>query len=172
VLAVITKFHVSLVVDDPLNVRSIYGILSSMAEHIHRLSPEKYAEEQPPRLGVRVLQNGKEKVPCWALNARAVTSLGSEGVAADIVEDVVLGKHTMIYAKVMLIPGIVERCQLSFCYSSLGGEFCPMKVIVGKSKDDCKLHHLQLNPVTFNGEVESSLIPIATSSSGGIKLSH
>jgi hypothetical protein len=64
VLAVITKFHVSLVVDDPLNVRSIYGILSSMAEHIHRLSPEKYAEEQPPRLGVRVLQNGKEKVPC------------------------------------------------------------------------------------------------------------
>jgi hypothetical protein len=44
-----------------------------------------------------------------------VTSLGRECVPRDVVEDVVLGKHTMISAKVALIPGIVEvstRCSI------------------------------------------------------------
>jgi hypothetical protein len=34
----------------------------------------------------------------------------------DVVEDVVLGKQTMICAKVVLIPVIVEWCQLIFGY--------------------------------------------------------
>jgi hypothetical protein len=46
------------------------------------------------------------------MDASTVTSLGCESVVEDIVEDVVLGKHTMIGAKIVLIPGIVERCQL------------------------------------------------------------
>jgi hypothetical protein len=43
-LAVITKFHVSLVVDDPLNVWSIDHILGPMFEHIHQLCLEKYVD--------------------------------------------------------------------------------------------------------------------------------
>jgi hypothetical protein len=39
-LAIIAKLHVRLIVDDPLNVWSIYGILSSMVESKHQLCPE------------------------------------------------------------------------------------------------------------------------------------
>jgi hypothetical protein len=34
-----------------------------------------------------------------------VTSVGSESVAEDVIEDVVLGKHTMICDEVVLFPG-------------------------------------------------------------------
>jgi hypothetical protein len=71
------------------------------------------------------------------------------------VEDVVLGKHTMICTDVVLFPGIVERCQLIFRYSSHATDFWPMKVIVSKGKYCWKLHDLQLKPVAFNCEVES-----------------
>jgi hypothetical protein len=43
-LAIIAKLHVHLIIDDPLNVRSIYGILSSMVENKHQFCPEKYAD--------------------------------------------------------------------------------------------------------------------------------
>jgi hypothetical protein len=43
------------------------------------------------------------------MNSGTVTSLGSEIVVEDVVEDSVLGKQTMSCAKVVLIPGIVER---------------------------------------------------------------
>jgi hypothetical protein len=36
VLAIIAKLHVCLVVDYPLNVWSIYGILSPMVKHKHQ----------------------------------------------------------------------------------------------------------------------------------------
>jgi hypothetical protein len=45
-LAVITKFHVSLVVDDPLNVWSIDHILGPMVEHIHQLCPKNMLMEK------------------------------------------------------------------------------------------------------------------------------
>jgi hypothetical protein len=37
VLSIISKLYVCLVVDDPLNVWSIYHILGPMLEHIHQL---------------------------------------------------------------------------------------------------------------------------------------
>jgi hypothetical protein len=40
VLSLIYKLHVCHIVDDPLNVCSLYGIPSPMVEHIHPLSPE------------------------------------------------------------------------------------------------------------------------------------
>jgi hypothetical protein len=40
-LAIISKIHLSLVVDDPLNVWSIDHILSSMVQHIHNLCLEE-----------------------------------------------------------------------------------------------------------------------------------
>jgi hypothetical protein len=43
-LAIIAKLHVWLIVDGPLNVWSIYGILSSMVENKHHFYPEKYAD--------------------------------------------------------------------------------------------------------------------------------
>jgi hypothetical protein len=43
-LAIIAKLHLRLTVDDPLNVWSIYGILSSMVENKHQFYPEKYAD--------------------------------------------------------------------------------------------------------------------------------
>jgi hypothetical protein len=39
-LAIIAKLHVHLIVDDPLNVWSIYGIMSSMVENKHQFYPE------------------------------------------------------------------------------------------------------------------------------------
>jgi hypothetical protein len=43
-LAIIAKLHVHLIVDDPLIVWSIYGILSSLVENKHQFCPEKYAD--------------------------------------------------------------------------------------------------------------------------------
>jgi hypothetical protein len=43
-LAIIAKLHVRLIVDDPLNVWSIYGILSSLVENKHQFCPKKYAD--------------------------------------------------------------------------------------------------------------------------------
>jgi hypothetical protein len=43
-LASIAKLLVRLIVDDPLNVWSIYGILSSMVENKHQFYPEKYTD--------------------------------------------------------------------------------------------------------------------------------
>jgi hypothetical protein len=39
-LAIIAKLHVRLLVDDHLNVWSIYGILSSMVENKHQFCPK------------------------------------------------------------------------------------------------------------------------------------
>jgi hypothetical protein len=64
-----------------------------------------------------------------------VTSLGCECVP----EDVVLGKHTMIGAKVALVPGIVERCNslsdivLSVLIASLLKSFPAKANMVGNS---------------------------------------
>jgi hypothetical protein len=41
VLSIISKLHVCLVVDDPLNVWSIYHIGSSMVQNKHKLYPEE-----------------------------------------------------------------------------------------------------------------------------------
>jgi hypothetical protein len=43
-LAIIAKLHARLIVDDPLNVWSIYDILSPMVENKHQFCPEKYAD--------------------------------------------------------------------------------------------------------------------------------
>jgi hypothetical protein len=43
-LAIIAKLHVHLIVDDPMNLWSIYGILSSMLENKHQFYPEKQAD--------------------------------------------------------------------------------------------------------------------------------
>jgi hypothetical protein len=92
-------------------------------------------------------------------------------VAEDVIEDVVLGKQIMICANVVLVPGIVEWCQVIFHYSPFGGDLRPMKVIGGQSKYSGELCHAQFKPMAFNTEVWSLLIPIATSLSGGTKLS-
>jgi hypothetical protein len=42
-LAIIPKFHLSLVVDDPLDVGCIDNILCPMGYHIHHLCPEEGA---------------------------------------------------------------------------------------------------------------------------------
>jgi hypothetical protein len=83
----------------------------------------------------------------------AVTSLGSESVAEDIVEDSVLRKQTMCCAKVVLIPRKVEWCQLIFCYSPLSDDLRPMEVIVGHCKYSGKLHDSQFKQVAFNAEI-------------------
>jgi hypothetical protein len=43
-LAIMAKLHVRLIVDDPLNVWSIYGILSPMVENKHQFCPKKYVD--------------------------------------------------------------------------------------------------------------------------------
>jgi hypothetical protein len=101
-----------------------------------------------------------------------VTSLGCECVPEDVVEDVVLRKHTMIGAKVALIPEIVERYQLIVQDCSLGADCLSIKVISDKGKYGQKICDLQLKPVTFECEVESRVKSFATPSSSGIKLSH
>jgi hypothetical protein len=93
------------------------------------------------------------------MDASAVTSLGCESVAEEVVEDVVLGKHTMIGAKIVLVLRIVERCQLIIQYSSLGADWLSIKVISGKGKYDQKLSDLQLKPVTFECEVVCGVNP-------------
>jgi hypothetical protein len=101
-----------------------------------------------------------------------VTSLGCGCVPEDVVEDVVLRKHTMICAKVALVPRIVERCQLIVRYRSLIDDWLPVKFISGKGKYGWKLRDLQLKPVTFECKVESRVKSFATPPSSGIKLSH
>jgi hypothetical protein len=43
-LAIIAKLHVYLIVDDLMNVWSIYGMMSPMVENKHQFYPEKYAD--------------------------------------------------------------------------------------------------------------------------------
>jgi hypothetical protein len=90
----------------------------------------------------------------------------------DVVDDVVLGKHTMIDAKVALVLEIEERCQLIVRYSSLGADCLSNKVISGKGKYGRKLCDLQLKPVTFECKVDSRVKSFTTPLSSGIKLSH
>jgi hypothetical protein len=76
----------------------------------------------------------------------------------------------MIGAKVALVPGIVERCQLIVRYSSLSADCLSIKVISGKGKYGRKLCDLQLKLVTFECEVESRVF--TTPLSSGVELSH
>jgi hypothetical protein len=78
----------------------------------------------------------------------------------------------MIGAKVVLVPRILERCQLIVQYSSLGADCLSIKVISSKGKYGRKLYDLQLKPVTFECEVESRVKSFTTPPSSGIKLSH
>jgi hypothetical protein len=93
-------------------------------------------------------------------------------VAEDVVEDVVLRKHTMIGPKIVLIPEIVERCQLIIQCSSLGTDWLSIKVISDKGKHGRKLCVLHLKPMTFECKVECGVKSFATPPSSGIKLSH
>jgi hypothetical protein len=93
-------------------------------------------------------------------------------VAEDVFEDVILGKHTMIGAKIVLVLGIVERCHLIIRYNSLGANWLSIKVISSKGKYGWKLCDLQLKPVTFECKVECGVKSSATPPSSGIKLSH
>jgi hypothetical protein len=45
-LAIVSKFHFRLEVDDALNVGSINNILCPMIEHVHDLSPKESTEAQ------------------------------------------------------------------------------------------------------------------------------
>jgi hypothetical protein len=101
-----------------------------------------------------------------------VTSLRSKSVPKDIIEDVILGKHTMIGAIVVLILGKVERCQFIVRYTPLSANWLSIKVIWGKAKDDGQLSDCQLITMTFNGKVKCRIKSISASPSGGIELSH
>jgi hypothetical protein len=98
--------------------------------------------------------------------------VGCECVPEDVVEDVELRKHTIIGAKVLLIPGIVERSQLIIQYSPLGADWLSSKIISGKRKVGGKLRDLQLISVTFKCEVEIGVQSFTTPPSSGIKLSQ
>jgi hypothetical protein len=63
-----------------------------------------------------------------------VTSLWSKSVRKDIVDDVILGKHTMIGAIVVLVPEKVERCHfLLVLIGSLSKSFGERQKIMGSS---------------------------------------
>jgi hypothetical protein len=101
-----------------------------------------------------------------------VTSLWSKSVRKDIVDDVILGKHTMIGAIVVLVPEKVERCHFIVRYTPLSANWLSIKVIWGKAKDYGQLSHCQLIMMTFNGKVKCRIKSISTSPRGGIELSH
>jgi hypothetical protein len=93
-------------------------------------------------------------------------------VLKDIVEDVILGKHTMIGVIVVLIPGKVERCQFIIRYTPLIANWLSIKVIWGKAKDDGQLSDCQLITMTFNSKFKCRIKSISASLSGGIEPSH
>jgi hypothetical protein len=78
----------------------------------------------------------------------------------------------MIGAKVVLVPRIVERCQLIVRYRYLGVDWLPIKVISGQVKNGLKPQDLQLKPVTFESEVEGGVQSFTAPPSSAIKLSH
>jgi hypothetical protein len=56
--------------------------------------------------------------------------LRSESVLEYVVEDSILWKQTVSFARGVLISWVVERCQLIFCYDSFSANFSSHKVIV------------------------------------------
>jgi hypothetical protein len=100
-----------------------------------------------------------------------VTSLWSESVAENIVEDHILKKKTVSLAIEILISRIVERCQLIFYYGPFSDNLIPKKVIVSQTEDSREVHDTYTESVAFNVEVDNGLIPISTSPSSGIELS-
>jgi hypothetical protein len=71
-------------------------------------------------------------------------------VPKDIVKNVIVGKHTMIGAIIVLVPRKVERCQFIIRYTPLRANWLSMKVIWGKAKDYWQLSDCQLITMTFN----------------------
>jgi hypothetical protein len=79
-----------------------------------------------------------------------ITSLQNKSVSKDIVENVILEKHTMIGAIIVLVPGKVERCQFIVRFTPLRANWLSMKVIWDKAKDYWQLNDCQLITMTFN----------------------
>jgi hypothetical protein len=96
-----------------------------------------------------------------------LTSIWSESVAENIVEDRILEKKTVRLAIEVLISRIVERCQLIFCYGPFSDNLIPKKVIVSQTKDSREVHGTYTESVAFNAEVDGGLIPISTSPRSG-----
>jgi hypothetical protein len=79
-----------------------------------------------------------------------VTSLQSKSVPKDIVENVILRKHIMIGAIIVLVLGKVERCQFIVRYTPLRANWLSMKVIWSKAKDYWQLSDCQLIMTVVN----------------------
>jgi hypothetical protein len=62
------------------------------------------------------------------------------------------------FAIVVLIPWVVEWCQLIFRYGPFSDNFRPVQVIRGQSEDSRKFCDIKTEPVTLNTEVDGGLI--------------
>jgi hypothetical protein len=76
------------------------------------------------------------------------------------------------FAIVVLIPWVVEWCQLIFRYGPFTDNFRPVQVIRGQSEDSRKFCDIKTEPVTLNTEVNGGLIAISTPPSSGTELSN
>jgi hypothetical protein len=89
-----------------------------------------------------------------------------------VIEEVVLVKHTMCGAIVVLISRVVKRCQFIIRYTPFSGYWLSIKIIWSKAKNDWNLCDLELEAMTLKSEVEGGIQSITTPPRSGIELSH